>query len=119
MRKELGAKGKTDSTYEAMQKLDQSLQQLQTATQQISESQLETGKVAQEMVGTLANFVNESTKAAGLGGGSLDVQPLTAEESGDQQKVYGKLDEIDAKLNALKDATETEGVVVKSWFEGG
>ncbi len=80
---------------------------------------LETGKVAQEMVGTLANFVNESTKAAGLGGGSLDVQPLTAEESGDQQKVYGKLDEIDAKLNALKDATETEGVVVKSWFEGG
>ena len=95
------------------------MRQLQTATRQISESELESGKVAQEMVSKLANFVNESNKAAGLGGSGLDVQPLTEEEASDQEKVYSKLDEIDAKLNALKDSSETDGVVVKSWFEGG
>ncbi len=121
IREELGAQGKTQNTYDSIKKLDESLNQLHTAAQAISQSQVDSGKVAQEMIGTLSNFVNESAKAAGLSGGELDVKPLNEKEATDQQKVYGKLDEINAKLNALKEATESESdnVVVKSWFEGG
>ena len=45
------------------------------------------------------------------------VDDLTEEEASDDKLIAMKLNEIDAKLNAIKDAMEADDVVVKSWFE--
>jgi len=65
----------------------------------------------------LTNFVNESAKAVGLGGGEIDVQGLTEEEASEEDKIYEKLEEINAKINALKESVESEDVIIKTWFE--
>ena len=118
VRAELGAKGKTANAYDTLQKLENSLKELHTATETISESQVESGKLAAEILDTLGNVVNESVKAAGLGEDeNLMVSPLSDQEISDEGKIHEKLDEINAKLNALKESVESDEVVVKSWFE--
>ena len=98
--------------------MESALQDLKTATQTISESQVESGKVSKEIISSLTNFVNQSAKAVGIENKEIQVQNLTEEEAQDQGKVYEKLDEINAKIAALKGSMETNEVVVKSWFEG-
>jgi uncharacterized membrane-anchored protein YhcB (DUF1043 family) len=119
LRDELGAEGKTPNTYSKIEKLDEALAQLRTAAEAISESQVESEQLTTEILTTLGNFVNESAKAVGLGGTGVEVEGLGSGEMSDQSKVQQKLDEINAKLNAIKDAIETEDVVVKTWFASG
>ena len=49
--------------------------------------------------------------------GDIDIDNLTSVEAEDKENVLEKLDEINAKLNALKEAVEVNDVVVKTWFE--
>jgi len=117
VRDELGAQGMSESTYEKIKKLESALADLRTAAETISESQVETGTVATEVLTTLTKFVNETSKALGIGGEDIKVEDITDEEAQDKETVLEKLDEINAKLNALKEAIEINDVVVKTWFE--
>jgi len=93
------------------------LADLQTAAEAISESQVELGTLSSQIMGTLSTFVNEAAEALGIGV-EVQVEDLTEEEATDEEKVQAKLDEINAKLSAIREAMETEDVVIKSWFEG-
>jgi len=128
VRRELGAEGMSDTTYGKVEVLEDALQELKTAAKTISESQVETGTVATEILDSLSNYVNQSASALGIGGdsdggggggggGGAYVDSLTGAEANDPEKVFEKLDEINAKLNALKEAVEVDDVVVKTWFE--
>jgi len=119
VRAELGASGMSETTYEKIRQLESALGSLRTAAETISESQVETGTVATEILDTLTQFVNQSSEALGIGGDDIQVESLTAQDADDKQKVFEKLDEINAKLSALKEAIEVDDVVVKTWFEAG
>jgi len=45
------------------------------------------------------------------------VEELEEEEATSEEKIFAKLDEIIAKINAIKESVETDEVVVKTWFE--
>lgn len=49
--------------------------------------------------------------------GGLEVEALEGEAYSDAGLIQQKLDEINAKLTAIRDSVETEEVVVKTWFE--
>ncbi|HQP11909.1 MAG TPA: hypothetical protein PK470_04000, partial [Candidatus Omnitrophota bacterium] len=117
IRAELGASGQTPNTYSRIKELDTALSELKTSIASIAETQVSAEGVASQILSTLTNFVNEATDALGLGDSDMTVEDLTEEEAGDEEKVFAKLDEINAKLNALKEAIETDDVVVKTWFE--
>ncbi|HRZ40109.1 MAG TPA: hypothetical protein P5246_03780, partial [Candidatus Omnitrophota bacterium] len=117
LRTELGAKGASTSTYDRIKALQERIDDLKTATQAISESQVETGTLASEILNTLTAFVRESAAAAGLEGEGLSIQDLSTEQAKDREKVTSKLDEINAKLTAIKESIEINDVVVKTWFE--
>jgi ribonuclease D len=118
LRNELGTEGQSPSTYDRLKTLETALEELKTAARTISESQVETGNLASEILDSLSNFVNESAKAIGLEGGELSVEGLTPQDAMSEEKVFGKLDEINAKITAIKESIETDEVVVKTWFEG-
>jgi len=117
VRDDLGAEGQTPNTYDRIKNMTDALSQLQTAAEAISESQVESGTLASEILTTLTKFVNESSKALGLGE-EIEISELGADEADDGRKVHDKLNEINAKLDALKESVEMDKVVVKTWFEG-
>ncbi|HPG99181.1 MAG TPA: hypothetical protein PLT39_09900, partial [Thermotogota bacterium] len=117
IRAELGASGQTPNTYNRIKELDTALSDLKTSIAAITEAQVSAEGVASQILSTLTNFVNEAAEALGLGDSDMTVDALTEQEAGDEEKVFAKLDEINAKLNALKEAIETDEVVVKTWFE--
>ena len=47
----------------------------------------------------------------------MAVSELSAKESKDMEKVNEKLEEINAKIAALREAMNVQDVVVKSWYE--
>ena len=47
----------------------------------------------------------------------MAVAPLTGKEAQDMEKVKEKLEEINAKIAALREAMNVQDVVVKSWYE--
>ena len=119
VRQEIGAKGQTPVVYERLKKLEAALKELKTSAEAISESQVESGALASEMIDKLSNVLNESAKAVGLEGTGVEAEGLTKEEAIDNKKISDKLDEIRAKLEALKESVETQDVVIKTYFEGG
>jgi len=118
IRSELGAQGQIPNTYQRLRNMTTALEELKSAANQISAAHIETGELAQEILGTLTNFVNESAKALGLDSTELTIEDLTDEEAEEEENVYEKIDEINAKLAAIKESIEKDEVVVKSWFEG-
>ena len=48
---------------------------------------------------------------------TMTVAQLSEKESKDIEKVNGKLEEITAKINALRETMQIQDVVVKTWFE--
>jgi len=117
IRKELGAKGMTPSTYERIKKLQAMLEDLQTSAQGIADAQSQSSTVATQILNSLSSFLSESAKALGMEG-KLTVEGLAGGEAADPKKVYEKLDEINAKLAALKESVEQDKVIIKTWFEG-
>jgi hypothetical protein len=97
--------------------LEEALIKLQTAAEAISESQVQTGGIALQILNALTNFVNESSKAVGLQGDGMGVAPLSGEDLSDEGKILSKLDEIAAKLDAMRESVETDDVAIRSWFE--
>jgi len=119
IRKELGAKGQEVNVYNRIEKLRNYLSELSVAARTIAESQVESGDMASEILGVLSNFVNEGAKAVGMEGQGITTEGLTPMEATSEEKVQEKLNEILAKLSALKESVETGGVTVKTWFESG
>ena len=50
--------------------------------------------------------------------GQISVEALSEEETLDPKRVYQKLDELNAKLAALRESVEGDKVIIKTWFEG-
>jgi hypothetical protein len=117
VRAEIGATGRSPTVYENIQNLKNALEQLETAASTISESQVEAGSISSEILAVLSTFVNESAESLGIEGEQISVSALSPADAKDMTKVYSKLDEINAKLSALKESVGTEGVVMKTWFE--
>jgi len=119
VRTEVGAKGVTPTVYERLKKLDGAMEELKIATETISQSQLETGNVASDMLSKLSKFLDESAKSLGVEGEAVTVKDLAADQARDMKKVHEKLQEINTKLEALRESVGKQDVVVKSWFETG
>jgi len=126
VRSEVGAKGATPNVYDRLKIINDAVAEVKIASEAISESQVETGNVAAQMLSKLSKFVGEASEAVGMGGpggpgggGGMGVTPLEADEASDIDKVHSKLAEINAKLEALREAVGTQDVVVKTWFEAG
>ena len=64
----------------------------------------------------MTNFLNQQAAAAGLQK-TMGVSNLSAKESQDMEKVNEKLEEINAKIDALREAMGVQDVVVKSYYE--
>ncbi len=91
---------------------------MKKAAEAISKNQIDQGSLAQEILKLLADSVKNSAKAIGLEK-EVRVENVTTKEAGDMSKVDEKLDEIKAKVSAIKESVETDHVVVKSYFENG
>ena len=117
IRDELGAQGQTPDTYAKLKQLESTLKEVQTAASSISASQIATSELATQILSSLTSFVNQASSALGITGKDISVENLSAEQAKDEENVYEKLNEINAKLDAMKQSVETNEVVVKTWFE--
>jgi hypothetical protein len=73
--------------------------------------------MAQKLVQMIKDVINEQAKQVGLDKTGLMIEDLTKKQARDTEKVNEKLDEIDAKVRALREAMKLDDVVVKTWFE--
>ena len=87
----------------------------QSATQLIQGTQNAPG-LTQQTIDNLNKFLAEEAKKAGLQQ-PMTVKELSASEAKDMEKVNEKLEEINAKIAALREAMNVQDVVVKSWYE--
>jgi hypothetical protein len=74
--------------------------------------------LAQGAIERLSQFLNAQAQQAGLQQ-TLSVKNLSAQEAKDMEKVNDKLEEINAKIDALREALNVQDVVVKSYYESG
>jgi hypothetical protein len=72
--------------------------------------------LTQDAIDKLTQFLNQQAQQAGLQK-TLTVTDLSAKEAQDMEKVNDKLEEIRAKIDALREAMNVQDVVVKSFYE--
>ena len=119
---DLGVNGATPNVYQKLKNLEDDVQNIQESTTQLVNgtqgpggAQQQPG-LTQQTLNSLTNFLNQQAKQAGLEK-TLGVSGLSAKESQDMEKVNEKLEEIDAKIAALREALNVQDVVVKSYYE--
>jgi hypothetical protein len=144
---DLGVFGATPNAYDQLRLLEEYILEIREAAENLTEGQQESGGMAGQIIQKLSEFLQQQAQMAGLGsaspdgsgagsgkgegegegeaesaagkgpGGSpLDVDDIAKGEF-DMDAVNDKLEEIDAKINALKEAMDTEDAVVRTWFE--
>ncbi|MBI3602300.1 MAG: hypothetical protein HY209_05345 [Candidatus Omnitrophica bacterium] len=114
--RDLGLNGVTPDVYTKLKLLENSIEDIKTSAQDLTSGQGNSGNMAKQMIDKLNNILARQAKAAGLQE-TMSVSQLSAKESKDTQKVNEKLEEITAKVNALREAMQVQDVVVKAWYE--
>jgi len=114
IRDDLGINGQTPNLYDKVSDLETTLSELSNLASQISDNQLDYGTVAEDMLDTLGELVNQASKSLGL---EIEIKELVQQDYDNVEKVNDKLQEIDAKLSALKESIAEDDVIIKSWFE--
>jgi hypothetical protein len=113
-RTELGAKGKTENTYEAINKLSATVTELKSTVDTMGFTKEDADDITQKIIDAIVNATNQGTKSLGL---KMDaIHSLNKVEAADIIKVKKKLAELKAVLAALVEAQQGKAVV-KSWME--
>ena len=113
---DLGVNGATPNVYAKLKNLEDSIQSIQDTTTQIMNGTQNQPGLTQETIDKLTKFLNDEAKKAGLQQ-TLTVKDLSRQEAKDMEKVNEKLEEINAKIAALREAMNVQDVVVKSYYE--
>ena len=119
---ELGTNGGADVTTQ-LKGLQDAIDTIQSATNQLVNG---TGagagngaggpSLTQDTIDKLTTFLNDQAKKAGMEK-TLSVASLATNEAKDMEKVNEKLEEINAKIAALREAMNVQDIVVKSYYE--
>jgi hypothetical protein len=121
IQRDLGVYGATPDVYTRLKDLQGYIEDIQKAAIKVSKKQEESGGAVMEIVKALKKFLDDQAKAAGLGGegagSGLEVAMKDIAKGKDLDKVKEKLEEIDAKIKALKEAMKSQDVVIKTWYE--
>jgi len=125
LEKHLGDTGGRSIT-QRMGGLEDLLAKVQDLALSIAKEGSDTNAKAQQLINQLVDMANESSKALGFVGDSIE--KLSKEQANKIDTVQGKLEEVKTYLLAIKEATdakekvkdqkdETVEAVVKSWLE--
>jgi len=113
---DLGVNGATPNVYAKLKNLEESVQNIQDSATQLVNGSQNAPTLTQETIDALVKFLNDQAKKAGLAP-TMSVEQLSVKESKDMEKVNDKLEEIAAKIAALREAMKVQDVVVKSYYE--
>jgi hypothetical protein len=113
---DLGVNGATPNMYAKLKNLEDDIQDIQTSTTNLVTGINNTSGLAQASTEKLTQFINQQAQQAGLQK-TLGVASLSSKEAKDMEKVNDKLEEIKAKIDALREALNVQDVVVKSYYE--
>ncbi|MFH1901555.1 MAG: Ser-Thr-rich GPI-anchored membrane family protein [Candidatus Omnitrophota bacterium] len=118
IRAELGAEGKTQTAYQAIERLGSVLAALKTSVEGVTGSEIDVGAIAAGVVNSLSAAAAQEAEAAGLSGIASGLEAGSAAE-GDLTAIQNKLAEMEAMLKIIYEVTkkEDEKPVVESWFE--
>jgi hypothetical protein len=115
---DLGVNGATPNVYQKLKNLEDAIQSIQDATTQLTNGNNNAPGLTQETIDSLTKFLNQQALQTGLQK-TLNTKDLSAQEAKDMEKVNDKLEEINAKIAALREAMNVQDVVVKSYYESG
>ena len=96
--------------------MEDAITDIKAEAEKISSKQQDSSTNAKQIIDSLNQLLQREAKAAGLED-TMTVAALSEKESKDMEKVNAKLEEITAKINALREAMNVQDVVVKTWFE--
>ena len=113
---DLGVNGATPNVYAKLKNLEDAIQNIQQAATQLVNGTENQPSLPQDTIDKLTQFLNKQAQQAGLQK-TLGVSELSKQESQDMEKVNEKLEEINAKIAALREALNVQDVVVKSYYE--
>jgi len=99
-----------------LQNLENEIQNIQSATTNLTQGIQNAPGLTQATIDKLAAFLNQKAQEAGLQK-TLGVEGISQKETKDMEKVNDKLEEIKAKIEALREAMNVQDVVVKSFYE--
>lgn len=123
----LGGEGSTETLFGKVGGLEEILEQVQDLAANIADETEESNEKARQLINTLVDMANQSSKAFGFIG--EEITKLSEQERSDMKKVQSKLEEIKTYVVAVKEATDArdqleneqtvEKAVVKAWLELG
>jgi hypothetical protein len=113
---DLGVNGASPNVYTKLKNLEDAVQNIQDATTSLTNGVNNAPGLAQATIDKLTQFLNQQAQQAGLQN-TMGTKGLSAKESQDMEKVNDKLEEIKAKIDALREAMNVQDVVVKSYYE--
>jgi predicted transcriptional regulator len=113
---DLGVNGATPNVYVKLKNLEDDVANIQQSATQLIQGTANTPGLTQQSIDNLNKFLADQAKKAGLQQ-PMTTNDLSAKESRDMEKVNEKLEEINAKIAALREAMNVQDVVVKSWYE--
>ena len=96
--------------------MEDAIQNIQDATTNLTNGINSAPGLTQETIDKLTQFLNTQAQQAGLQK-TLGAKGLSSKEAKDMEKVNDKLEEIKAKIDALREAMNVQDVVVKSYYE--
>lgn len=117
MERDLGVKGQSRTAYAMLELIRDYITDLQAEAAELKTKQDRTGGLAKQMLDLLTQSLNEQLKLAGLQDTVLAVQELQEEMYANKDVVNDKLEEINSKVEALREAMGSQDVVIKTWFE--
>jgi hypothetical protein len=117
IQRDLGVYGATPDIYSRLKDLESYVKDIKSSAEKVTKQQEEAGGVANQIISTLQKFLEDQSKAAGMQEETMKTPTEDAAKAKDLEKVHDKLEEIDAKMKALKEAMQNKDVVIKTWYE--
>ena len=118
IQRDLGVYGATPDIYSRLKDLENYVKDIKSSAEKVTKQQEEAGGVANQIIDTLQKFLAEQAKAAGMQEETMKTPTDdTTAKAKDLEKIHDKLEEIDAKMKALKEAMQNKDVVIKTWYE--
>ena len=114
--RDLGVNGANPNAYEKLKLLENAVTEIKKTAEDLTRGQDDSADMVKQVLDLLNQKFSEAAKQAGLAD-TMTVAELSEKQAKDMQKVNEKLEEITAKINALREAMEVQDVVVKTWFE--
>jgi hypothetical protein len=114
-RDELGAKGKTETAFQALSKINTTVTELKNTVDTLGFKKEDADEITKKIIDAIVNATNQSAQSLGL---KMDeIHTLDQVEAADIIKMNKKLAELKAVLAALVEAQGQNKAVVKSWME--